>query len=164
MITALLQAVLGGGIRAGTPILYATLGEVIAERAGVVNLGVEGAMLAGACAGFIITVHTGNVFVGIAAAAAAGGLASLVHAFMVVTLRANQIASGLALVFLSLGVTSFVGRPYVAMKINAIPTAVVPVLSEIPVVGPLLFHHDLLVYGAYLLAPFLWLFLFHTKW
>lgn len=164
MIIELLQSVLGGGMRAGTPILYATLGEVLAERAGVVNLGVEGSILVGACAGFITTAQTQNPWLGVVAAALAGGLASLVHAFMVVTLRANQIASGLALVFLSLGVTSFVGRPYVAMKINAIPTAVVPVLSEIPVVGPLLFHHDLLVYGAYLLAPFLWLFLFHTKW
>ena len=160
----LLQGVLGGGIRAGTPILYATLGEVIAERAGVVNLGVEGAMLAGACAGFITTAHTGDPWVGVAAAAAAGGLAALIHAFMVVTLRANQIASGLALMFLSLGVTSFVGRPYVAVKINAIPQFAVPGVAGVPVLGALLFNHDLLVYGAYLLAPLIWVFLFTTKW
>ena len=160
----LLQAVLGGGIRAGTPLLYATLGEVIAERAGVVNLGVEGAILAGACAGFITTAHTQNPFLGIAAAAGAGGLASLVHAFMVVTLRANQIASGLALMFLCLGVTSFVGRPYVAVKINAVPQLSVPFLAEIPVVGGLFFNHDVLVYGAYGLAPLIWIFLFYTKW
>lgn len=160
----LLGSVLGGGIRAGTPILYATLGEVIAERAGVVNLGVEGAMLVGACAGFITTAHTQNPFLGIAAAAVAGGLASLIHAFMVVTLRANQIASGLALMFLCLGVTSFVGRPYVAVKINAVPQLAVPVLVDIPVVGALLFNHDVLVYGAYVLAPLIWVVLFYTKW
>ncbi len=163
-MVALLQSVLGGGIRVGTPILYATLGEVIAERAGVVNLGVEGAMLAGACAGFITAVHTQDPFLGAAAAAAAGGLASLIHAFMVVTLRANQIASGLALMFLCLGVTSFVGRPYVAAKINAIPQLTVPLLADLPVVGVLLFTHDVLVYGAYLLAPVIWVFLFTTKW
>ncbi len=161
---AILQGVLEGGIRAGTPILYATLGEVIAERAGVVNLGVEGAMLAGACAGFITAAHTGDPWVGVAAAAAAGGMASLIHAFMVVTLRANQIASGLALMFLSLGVTSFVGRPYMAVKINAIPPLAVPGLAGVPGLGPLLFTHDVLVYGAYLLAPLIWAFLFTTKW
>lgn len=160
----LLQAVLGGGIRAGTPILYATLGEVIAERAGVVNLGVEGAMLVGACAGFITTAESGNPFLGVAAAGLAGGMAALIHAFMVVCLRANQIASGLALMFLCLGVTSFVGRPYVKVRINAIPSWPVPGLSELPVLGPLLFGHDVLVYGAYLLAPLIWVALFYTKW
>ena len=160
----LLYAVVGGGIRAGTPILYATLGEVISERAGIVNLGVEGAILAGACAGFITTAHTQNPWLGIAAAALAGGAASLVHAFMVVTLRANQIASGLALMFLCLGVTSFVGRPYVAVKINAVPQLAIPGLSDIPVVGGLFFQHDALVYGAYLLAPLIWIVLTFTKW
>jgi simple sugar transport system permease protein len=161
---SLLQAVLGGGIRAGTPILYATLGEVIAERAGVVNLGVEGAVLVGACAGFITTAHTGSPWIGIAAAAAAGGLACLIHAFMVVTLRANQIASGLALMFLCLGVTSFVGRPYVAVRINAVPSLAIPVLADIPILGPLLFTHDVLVYGAYALAVLIWVLFFFTKW
>jgi len=160
----MLASVLEGGIRAGTPILYATLGEVIAERAGVVNLGVEGAILVGACAGFITTAQTQSPLLGIAAAALAGGVASLVHAFMVVTVRANQIASGLALMFLCLGVTSFVGRPYVAMKINAVAPLAVPGLSDLPVVGRLLFSHDVLVYGAYLLAPLIWLILFYTKW
>jgi simple sugar transport system permease protein len=159
-----LQSVLAGGIRAGTPILYTTLGEVVSERAGVVNLGVEGGILVGACVGFITTAHTQDPFVGVLAAAVAGGITSLVHAFMVVTLRANQIASGLALMFLCLGVTSFVGRPYVAVKINAIPQLTVPVLSDIPLVGPLLFTHDILVYGAYLLAPLIWVLLFFTKW
>lgn len=160
----MLQSVLEGGIRAGTPILYATLGEVIAERAGVVNLGVEGAILAGACAGFITTAQTQSPMLGIVAAALAGGVASLVHAFMVVTLRANQIASGLALMFLCLGVTSFVGRPYVAAKINAVPPLAVPGLSGLPVVGRLLFSHDVLVYGAYAAAPLIWVILFYTKW
>ena len=160
----MLASVLEGGIRAGTPILYATLGEVIAERAGVVNLGVEGAILVGACAGFITTAQTQSPLLGIAAAALAGGAAGLVHAFMVVTVRANQIASGLALMFLCLGVTSFVGRPYVAVKINAVAPLAVPGLSDLPVVGRLLFSHDVLVYGAYLLAPLIWLILFYTKW
>lgn len=161
---AILQAVLGGGIRAGTPLLYTTLGELLAERAGVVNLGAEGAILVGACAGFITTAHTQNPLLGVAAAAAAGGLASLLHAFMVVTLGANQIASGLALVFLCQGLTSFVGRPYVGVKINALPQLPIPGLADVPLLGPLLFNHDVLVYGAYLLAPLLAVFLFATRW
>jgi general nucleoside transport system permease protein len=160
----LLQGVLDGGVRAGTPILYATLGEVVAERAGVVNLGVEGMILAGACAGFVTTALTQSPLLGVAAAAAAGGLASLVHAFMVVTVRANQIASGLALMFLCLGVTSFVGRPWVGVKINAIPALAGPRVAALPVLGRLLGGHDALVWGAYLLAPVIWAFLFRTHW
>jgi general nucleoside transport system permease protein len=160
----IVDAVLEGAIRAGTPILYATLGEVVAERAGVVNLGVEGAMVMGACVGFITTAHAGSPYAGVVAAAAAGGLACLVHAFMVVTLRANQVASGLALMFLCFGVTSFIGRPYVAVKINGIPSVTVPGLAGIPVIGALFANHDPLVYGAYLGAPLVWLFLMGTKW
>ncbi|WDT76395.1 MAG: hypothetical protein MPW16_04095 [Candidatus Manganitrophus sp.] len=82
---------------------------------------------------------------------------------MVVTLRANQIASGLALTFLALGITSFIGRPYVKVAIDGIPQGAVPFLSDIPFLGPVFFRHDLLVYGAYLLALLIWFFLFYTR-
>ncbi|MDC4222998.1 MAG: ABC transporter permease [Candidatus Manganitrophus sp.] len=159
----LLQGILAGGVRAGTPILYAMLGEIVSERAGVVNLGADGAMLMGACVGFITMAHTQDPILGLLAAAAAGALISLIHAFMVVTLRANQIASGLALTFLALGITSFIGRPYVKVAIDGIPQGAVPFLSDIPFLGPVFFRHDLLVYGAYLLALLIWFFLFYTR-
>jgi branched-subunit amino acid ABC-type transport system permease component len=163
VVLAVIQGVLAAGVRAGTPILYAMLGEIVSERAGVVNLGADGAMLMGACAGFITAAHPGDPALGIVAAAAAGAAISLLHALMVVTLRANQIASGLALTFLSLGVTSFVGRPYVKVGIEGIPQGPLPFLSGIPFLGPIFFRHDLLVYGAYLMAPAIWFFLFHTR-
>lgn len=159
----LVQGVLAAGVRSGTPILYAMLGEIVAERAGVVNLGADGAMLMGACVGFITAAQTNDPVLAIVAAAAAGAAISLLHAFMVVTLRANQIASGLALTFLSLGITSFIGRPYVKVGIEGIPQGAVPFLSEIPFIGPVFFRHDVLVYGAYVLALLIWFFLFHTR-
>jgi len=160
---ALIQGVLAAGVRAGTPILYAMLGEIVSERAGVVNLGTDGAMLMGACFGFITMAHTQDPFLSLLAAALAGAGISLIHAFMVVTLRANQIASGLALTFLSLGITSFIGRPYVKRAIDGIAQWSVPVLSKIPFLGPILFRHDILVYGAYLCALLIWFFLFYTR-
>jgi simple sugar transport system permease protein len=159
----IVQGVLAAGVRAGTPILYAMLGEIVTERAGVVNLGADGAMLMGACVGFITAAQTQDPFLGILAAAVAGAAISLLHAFMVVTLRANQIASGLALTFLSLGITSFIGRPYVKIGIEGVSQGAVPYLSEIPFIGPVFFRHDILVYGAYLLALLIWFFLFYTR-
>jgi simple sugar transport system permease protein len=158
-----LQNVLAGAVRSGTSVLYGTLGEVVSERAGIVNLGIEGEMLMGACVGVIVSVQTGNPALGILAGGLAGGLSSLIHAFLVITRRANQLASGLALNFLVLGVTSLIGAPYVSSKIEGIKPWPNPVLSDLPFLGPVLFQHDILTYLAYGLGPLLWAILYFTR-
>ena len=117
-IILFIQGLASGAIRSGTSILHASLGEVIVERAGIVNLGLEGCMLTGACFGFVMAFRTGNPFLGLIAAALAGGLFNLLLGYLIVTRRANQLASGLTLLFLALGLTSLVGWDYVGKKID----------------------------------------------
>ncbi|MFN0147317.1 MAG: ABC transporter permease [Dehalococcoidia bacterium] len=157
-------AVSTGAVRAGTSVMYASLGEVIAQRAGIINLGVEGCMLAGACAGYIVTAETGSPYLGVVAAFVAGGALAAIHAFLVVTRGANQLASGLALMFLGLGLTAFFGRPYVKVQITPLKNYPIPFLSDIPYVGPVLFDHDLLTYAVFPLAGVLWWFVFRSRW
>lgn len=163
MIDAILQNVLTGAIRSGTSVLYGSLGEVVSERAGIVNLGIEGEMLMGACVGVIVSVQSGNPALGVLAGGLAGGLVSLIHAFLVVTRRANQLASGVALNFFVLGVTSLIGAPFVSSKIEGLKPIPIPVLADLPFVGPILFQHDILTYLAYGLGPLLWAFLYFTR-
>ena len=144
--------------------MYATLGEVIAQRAGIINLGVEGCMLAGACAGYIVTAETGSPYLGVLAAFLAGGMLALIHAFLVVTRGANQLASGLALMFLGLGLTAFFGRPYVKVQITPLRNYPIPFLSDVPYVGSVLFDHDLLTYAVFPLGVALWWFVFRSRW
>jgi ABC-type uncharacterized transport system permease subunit len=157
-------AVLAAAVRAGTPVLFATLGEIFAERAGVLNLGVEGMMLTGALAGFAVTVRTGNPWIGVAAAAAVAGCLSVIHAFLSVTLRANQVASGLALTIFGTGLSAFLGRGYVGVPASGFQTTPLPGLAEIPVIGPVLFQQDPLVYLSYVAVPVAWYVLYRTRW
>jgi ABC-type uncharacterized transport system permease subunit len=156
--------VLAGGVRGGTAILYAALGETLAERAGVINLGTEGSMLAGALTAYAVTAETGSPWVGVAAGALAGALLAAVHAFMVLTRGANQLATGLVVLFLGGGLTAMFGAAYVGKAIEPFRPWPIPLLSDIPVVGPVLFSHDPLVYLSYLLAPALWWLLFRSRW
>jgi ABC-type uncharacterized transport system permease subunit len=112
----LLQGLLTGTIRAGTSVLYGTSGETLSERAGLVNVGAEGSMVRGACLGVLVTALTHQPLLGVLMAAVAGGLLRLVHAVFVIALRAHQIASGLAVMFLGLGISGVIGRPYVGVK------------------------------------------------
>jgi len=155
--------ILTGAVRSGTSVLYATQGELISERAGVTNLGAEGSMLAGALSGFAVTVWTGNPWLGAVAGGVSGLLLSLVHAFLVVTCGANQLATGLTIMFLGIGVTSFFGRSFVSEQIVGFNPVPVPLLSDIPVVGPILFHHDPLTYVSFALVPLNWFVLFRTR-
>lgn len=135
-------------VGAATPLLFAALGELVVERAGVLNLGVEGMMLAGAVAGFGATVATGNSYVGIVAAAFAGSAMAFVFAVLTLTLLANQVATGLALTIFGIGLSSMIGAKYIGIPVAALPKLEVPVLSDIPVLGRLLFRHDFLVYAS----------------
>ena len=163
-MAALLRSLLSGSIISGTPLLYATLAELISERAGVVNLGLEGVMLVGAVVGFVATVHTGSATVGVLAAALGGGVFNLLFAYLVVTRRANQLATGLALMFCGVGVSALLGARYVGSPIAGLPEVRLPWLADLPVVGPALFAHDALVYAAAPLALLTWWVLFATRW
>ncbi|MDK2815894.1 MAG: ral nucleoside transport system permease protein [Moorella sp. (in: firmicutes)] len=157
-------ATLAAAITAGTPILYAALGEILAERAGVLNLGVEGMMLVGAVTGFMVAVRTGNPWLGFFVALLAAGLMAAVFAFLTITLRANQVVTGLALTIFGTGLSGFLGKPYVGVPLPlSFKPAAVPILADIPIIGPVLFNHDPLVYLTYILVPLLWYYFYRTR-
>lgn len=164
MFDVVLLSMLTGAVRSGTSVLYGTLGEIISERAGIVNLGVEGCMLMGACAGFVTTAITKEPILGILAAMLAGGALALVHAYISITREANQLASGLATMFFGLGLTGLIGAPYVKENIEGLNPWAVPFLGDLPYLGTILFRHDVLTYVALLLAPALWALLRFTRW
>lgn len=156
-----LRGLLSGAITSGTPLLYATLAEVVSERAGVVNLGLEGVMLVGAVSGFIAAVHTGSAVAGVVVAALAGGIFNMVFAYLVITRGANQLATGLALMFGGVGLSALMGARYVGSRIDGLPDLKISVLGDL---APVLFVHDALVYAAVPLAVLIWWALFSTRW
>lgn len=158
------EDVLTGAVRYGTSVLFAAQGEVLSERAGVINLGTEGSMLTGALAAFAVTATTGSAALGIPAGAAAGALLALLHSFLVVERGANQLATGLAITFLGLGLTAALGSSFVDREIHGLGTVPLPLLSDLPFLGPVLFRHDVLTYAGLALGPALWLFLTRTRW
>ena len=133
-------------IIAATPILLAAVGELVVEKSGVLNLGVEGMMIIGAIAGFAISVETGNPWVGMLAAMVAGAVLALIFGFMTQFLMSNQVATGLALTLFGLGLAALLGQSYGGMKPPRTPHLDIPVLSDLPVVGPILFSHDPMIY------------------
>lgn len=156
--------VLATTVAAGTPVLYATLGEIVTERSGVLNLGLEGLMLVGGLAGFSATAATGNLFFGVLAALVAGAALALVHAFFSITVGVNQVVSGLALTIAGTGLAAFFGRPYVGQAAkDAFRPVNLPLLGDLPVLGPVLFRQDGLVYLSFLLAPLLYFFIYRTR-
>ncbi len=159
----LIVSILAAAIAAGTPILFATLGELLAERAGILNLGVEGMMLMGAWAGFAVAHHSGNLWLGLLAGLLAGGVMSLLHAFLSITLQANQVVSGLALTILGTGLSSLLGRNLIGESGPFFSRIALPGLSQVPILGPILFRQNLPVYFSYLLIPLIALFLFKTR-
>jgi simple sugar transport system permease protein len=133
---------------AATPLVLASSGELVAERSGVINLGLEGIMLVGAVAGFAATLHSGSTTLGFAAALLAGMAMALVFAVLVLSLQANQVATGLALTLFGGGLSAFLGRDLVGQTVAPMPRLVLPVLSDLPFVGPLLFRFDAMVYAS----------------
>jgi general nucleoside transport system permease protein len=152
-----------GGIEGGTAILLPALGELIGERAGVINLGTEGCMLAGALASFAAASVTGSVIIGLLAGLAGGAVCGLLHAWLVIGRRADQLASGLVIWFLALGVTSVFGASYISATAPTLPILAIPGLSAIPWVGPILFEHDILVYAGYVLVAVIWFVFYRTQ-
>jgi simple sugar transport system permease protein len=158
-----IEQTLISGVEGGTIILYPALGELIGERAGIVNLGTEGCMLAGALAAYATAATTGSTWVGVLAGLAAGGLVSLVHSWLVVKRKADQLASGLVLWFLVIGLTSVLGTTFVSSIVTALPIVRIPVLGSIPWIGDILFDHDPLVYLSYVLVGVVWWTLYRTR-
>lgn len=170
MSFALFVSILTIAIAAGTSLVYATIGEIITERAGILNLGVEGMMIMGAVTGFAASYHTNNPWLGVLVAMLVGGSLSLIHAFLTITLRADQVVSGLALTLFGSGLASFLGQrlgpggaPLVGLVGARFTDVPVPGLVDIPLVGPALFDQDLLVYIMYFFVPISWYFLYKTR-
>jgi len=156
--------VMSGGVRGGTSILYAGLGETVSERAGVVNLGIEGSMLCGALGAYAANAATGSPWLGALGGAAAGGALALVHGFFVLNRKSNQLATGLVVLFLALGLTSLFGSAYVDEVITPFQIWKVPLLADIPWIGDIFFKADPLTYLSYLAVPLLWWVLFRSRW
>ena len=147
----------------GTPLLFATLGGVISERAGVINLGMEGLMLIGAMVAFVVMLNTGNYFYSVVAAALASGTVSMIHGIVCLMLRASQIASGLAMTFFGAGLSGLLGDKLTGETVEPLTRIPIPGLNAIPILGRALFNQDLLVYFSYLCVALSWWMLFKTR-
>lgn len=148
----MITIILAGAIATGTALLLPALGELITERAGITNLGTEGAMLGGALAGVIVGIGTGSPWLGVLGGIVIGALVSALFAWSVVIRRANQLAAGLIVWFLMLGLTSMIGRSYNGQVLDPIGAVAIPLLGSIPGIGPILFDQSPLVYLGYLLV------------
>lgn len=152
-----LQALLQATVRMAAPLTFTAVGETYGERAGVINIGLEGLMLIGAIAAYAVAFATGNIWLGVLAAALAAGVFGALFGVVTITLGANQIVTGAALNLIGLGLSSFIYRGFFSAvadrAIQPLPAFKIPALSQIPVLGPVLFEQNMLVYAAFLLAP-----------
>jgi simple sugar transport system permease protein len=165
---AFISGLMGATMRMATPIIFATLGEILSERAGVLNLGIEGIMLMGAMTGFLVTFSSGSIWLGVLAAAGVGMLLGLLMAFLAVYLGLSQHVSGLGITLFATGLAMFIyrlhfGSPTVPPIIEPFKQISIPLLSKIPVIGPGLFTQYSLTYIAWLLIPILSILLYRTK-
>ena len=156
-------AIFQGIIIASTPLVLAAIGELIVEKSGVLNLGVEGMMIIGAVASFIVTHETGSHLMGILAAIIASGLIAVIFGILTQYLLSNQVATGLALTLFGLGLASLIGQSYSGISLKAFPILEVTILSDIPIIGGMLFSFDYLVYLSVLIVVATYLFLKKTK-
>jgi len=155
---------LAGAIGTGTPLVFAAIGGVISERAGIINLGMEGMMLIGAVTTFLVDNKTGSPLLGFIAGGIAGPLLALIHASLAISLRANQIVCGLALTIFGTGLASFIGKPIEGANLEkSFNKLKIPFLSDIPAIGPVLFKQDVLVYFSWFVALLASLYLNRTR-
>lgn len=159
----ILTPILSDTLRAATPLVLAALGELVTEKAGVLNLGVEGMMLIGAVSGFIAAAVTSNIYLGLLMALLLGIAIALIHAVLTISLAANQVATGLALAIFGSGLSAFIGAGYVGKTITGLQPISIPILNSIPVIGPALFNQDILVYSSIALVVLVWWFLRRTR-
>ncbi|MCA9974740.1 MAG: ABC transporter permease, partial [Anaerolineales bacterium] len=156
--------ILHAGLATGTILLFAAIGEIFAERSGILNLGVEGMMLLGAMAGFSTSLATQNVWLGLLVAILAGGVLSLAHGLVTIHFQADQVVSGLSLTFLGTGLALVFGEGLTGQTPPLVPSFDIPLLASIPFIGPVFFEdHSLLVYVGYIFAPLCWYFINRTR-
>jgi len=159
-----LEIILHAGLATGTILLFAGIGEILSERAGILNLGVEGMMLIGAMAGFGTALSTGNPWLGLLAAMLAGGALSLAHGLVTIHFQADQVVSGLSLTFLGTGLALVLGNGLTGQTVALIPNLDIPGLAAIPFIGPAFFaDHSPLVYFGYLFTPLVWYYIHKTR-
>jgi simple sugar transport system permease protein len=159
-----IELILHAGLATGTVLLFAAIGEIFAERSGVLNLGVEGMMLVGAMAGFGTSLALGNPWAGLLVAMVSAGILSLAHALVTIHFQADQVVSGLSLTFLGTGLALVLGEGLTGQNPPLIPEADIPLLAAIPFVGPVFFQdHSVLVYIGYLFTPLCWLYIHRTR-
>jgi len=163
MTPEIIIPLLAATIQSGTPILYATLGEIITEKSGVLNLGVEGMMLCGAFGAFLVAMITGNPWLGFLAGGLFGAMMGAVHGLVCLTFQGNQVVSGLALTILGTGLANYWGTPLVGQTAPGFAPFSFPFLGSIPGIGPIAFQHDVLIYISYLLPLVVWFLLRHTR-
>ena len=162
-MTDLMVPLLAGTVAAATPLVFAALGELITEKSGVLNLGVEGMMLLGAIAAFAGATTSGSLALGVVCGALAGGATAAIFAVLTLSLLANQVATGLALTIFGAGLSALVGQGYVSLRLTGLQPLVIPGLSRIPLLGPVLFTQNALVYlSLFAVAGIHW-FLYRTK-
>ena len=156
--------ILHAGIATGTILLFASIGEILAERSGILNLGVEGMMLMGAMAGFGTSLATGSPWLGLLVAMVAGGVLSLAHSLVTIHFQADQVVSGLSLTFLGTGLALVLGNGLTGQNPPLVPSVDIPGLAALPILGPIFFeNHSLLVYFGYLFAPLTWYYIHKTR-
>lgn len=150
-------------ITAATPLLFAALGEMVTEKSGVLNLGVEGMMVMGAIVGFVAVHHSGSAVVAILAAIVAGALMAAIFATLILKFHASQVPTGLALTIFGVGLSALIGQSMIGIAYDGIPIIVIPLLSDIPILGTLFFQHDFLVYLSLVMVGVIYFFLNKTR-
>jgi len=150
-------------ITAATPLLFAALGELITEKSGVLNLGVEGMMIMGAVIGFVLVHYTGSPVVAILGSMVAGALLAAVFVILVLVFHASQVPTGLALTIFGLGLSALIGQSMIGIAYDGIPKISIPLLSELPIIGEIFFHQDILVYLSIVMVGVVWWFLTKTR-
>lgn len=159
----LIISILAATVQAGTPILFATLGEIITERSGVLNLGVEGLMIMGAFLAFIIQFATGNPWIAMFGAGFGVACLGLIHGIVCLIFQGNQIVSGLALTIFGIGLADYLGTPFIGTTTTGFGFYTLPILGQIPFIGEIFFSHDAMVIVSFLCVPLVWFFLKHTS-
>jgi ABC-type uncharacterized transport system permease subunit len=154
---------LAGVMITAAPLIFAVIGETISERAGVINLSMNGTILLTAMGGFAVTVQTGSLLLGFLAGMLIGAGVALIVAFGSITLKQNQVAIGFVLALVCRDLSYFIGNPFMGLEGSRLPSLVIPVLGDIPVIGTLFFRHDLMTYLSYLIIPLAWVWIFRTR-